>query len=207
MRRWLVSSVLLVACHGDEVVAGVDAASQPADGENEAAIDSAVDTAVDSASDAAADAGCGSEDNLLNNGSFEDWTGTSAVSWGSGSVVEHTDGAQNCARWAEFANTCYGEVGQRIDASLPAGTVLEFGLSARWISGDRNGPGVDIHLGEPIIGTAAGVMLPSDGSWVTIGNTLTLKEATTGAQLAFVIEAVCYEQRIGLDHAFLRVRK
>lgn len=159
---------------------------------------------------AGTDTSCGGDaTNLLQNASFEDWVGSSPEHWTTdGGVYDRgDDGAPHCARYARFANTCYNTANQVITFAtpLPVGTVLEYGATIRHIDGTRKNVQVQITDGELDIAGTGELPVPDGTAWKAYGATYTLKEARS--KIGLRIPMLCEKQTIGIDQAFIRVRR
>ncbi|MBI2389380.1 MAG: hypothetical protein HYV09_07265 [Deltaproteobacteria bacterium] len=197
----------LSGCTGEQVQSATDSGAGSGDG---AAADGADADAADAIVPDAAS--CTEPENLLKNGSFEDWVGTTAVGWRyDGTLIarRRDSGAAHCASWLEVERDCYPSVTQQVTFAtpLPAGTVLQARVSGRWVSGIvEDEVVVEVVVdGEPSV-PATRASLPSDGSWTEIGYERTLTKPASSATLYVGFDA-CEKQTIGLDRASLVVKK
>jgi hypothetical protein len=154
-----------------------------------------------------ADASCGSDStNFLRNADFEEWVGTTASNWNAGTADRGDDRPEHCSHYLRFNNDCYGAVFQEFSLGTPlaAGTVLEYGAALRWIAGSSEAAKVLLKDGETILASTEHP-LATDATWKTAGGTYTLPAAK--GTFTLWVAFPCYAQTVGVDHAFVRVRR
>jgi hypothetical protein len=185
MRGWIAIAIL--GCTGETVTApAVDAGGK--------------DTSTAACSPVA--------ENLLKNPSFEEWNGTTIANWTYENKVaprRRDTGAADCKSWLEFERACYESISQRVPFSppLPAGTVIEVGVSLRHVGGTYDQLNLDIELDD---GSQVGPLHSINDGWGIYTATRTLDKPSSFVGIVISGDD-CEQQTFGVDRAWLIIKK
>ena len=128
----------------------------------------------------------GSDDGeeLLTNGSFEDWSGAALDAWtnGDAALEEVVGDAPDGERSVRVSSSVYNSLGQYVSTPLDAGSCLELDVSVRWESGSLVAPIVLVQ-GTDEAGNDVQIFVEldwsTDGTWRTTESSAVTGEAWT----------------------------
>lgn len=148
--------------------------------------------------------------NVLKNGSFELWTGSSPTDWVVDGLtpVRHDTSAQHCTSWLEGARIGAASLSQvvRFSPALPANTSIRAAVMVRLLAGaptDKINIEIVTDDREMTGGTAH--TFNTDGTWQEISVEHTIAAATTSARI-FISSSASTKQTIAFDRAWMTTR-